>query len=225
MTHIAYSDTSSSHTAYGSKAAVPGNIDILIAGTSCVDYSNLNNEKKEITASGESGRTFFGMRGYVEKHRPPVVILENVCSAPWDDVVRLFKDIKYSAASMRLDTKNYYIPHTRTRGYMMALDRSSSKAPEQWVTRMNQMRREASVSLDAFLLPSDDTRIHHGREKLVRESYHGSTKKVGPDWGRCESRHQRARLEELLGSKRPLTNWGEGMCSRYFIEGRHANYP
>ena len=30
------------------------------------------------------------------------------------------------------------------------------------------------------------------------------------DWGRCESRHQRARAEEALGGKRPLTGWEEG---------------
>ena len=39
-------------TAYGRLVEVPGNIDVLIAGTSCVDYSNLNNEKKTIDAKG-----------------------------------------------------------------------------------------------------------------------------------------------------------------------------
>ena len=29
-------------TAYGSKQPVPGDVDLLVAGTSCVDYSNLN---------------------------------------------------------------------------------------------------------------------------------------------------------------------------------------
>ena len=33
-------------TAYGGLAAVQGECDLLVAGTSCVDYSNLNNEKK-----------------------------------------------------------------------------------------------------------------------------------------------------------------------------------
>ncbi|KAI0317160.1 hypothetical protein OF83DRAFT_1059143 [Amylostereum chailletii] len=199
------------HTAYGSKAAVPGNVDILIAGTSCVDYSNLNNEKKELDGGGESGRTFHGMLGYVTKHRPPIVILENVCSAPWARVVQKFESVKYSASWQRLDTKHYYIPHTRTRGYMMAVDRSSSKAPKQWMEKMAAMKRDASVSLDAFLLPSDDPRIHQAREKLVQESYNALDRRTGQtDWGRCESRHQRARLEEQLGTKRPLTNWGEG---------------
>ena len=39
-------------TAYGRMVEVPGEIDILVAGTSCVDYSNLNNEKKTIEGAG-----------------------------------------------------------------------------------------------------------------------------------------------------------------------------
>jgi site-specific DNA-cytosine methylase len=54
---------------------------MLVAGTSCVDYSNLNNQKQDIEAKGESGETFRGMLNWVKKHRPSLVILENVCGA------------------------------------------------------------------------------------------------------------------------------------------------
>ena len=37
-------------TAYGGLADVPGDCDILVAGTSCVDYSTLNNDKKGLDA-------------------------------------------------------------------------------------------------------------------------------------------------------------------------------
>ncbi|KAI0042198.1 hypothetical protein FA95DRAFT_1682698 [Auriscalpium vulgare] len=199
------------HTAYGAKAAVPGNVDMLIAGTSCVDYSNLNNEKKEIDGGGESGRTFHGMLNWVAKHRPPIVILENVCSAPWPNVIKKFESIQYSAQWMRLDTKYFYVPHTRTRGYLMAVNVKGSNLPKKWLDRMNSMKRDASATFDAFLLQSDDPRIHQARERLVQENYNALDRKTGrTDWGRCESRHQRARLEETLGPKRPLTNWDEG---------------
>ncbi len=103
------------HTAYGSMATVPGNVDvsprpsvyaelcfkILIAGTSCVDYSNLNNVQQDIEANGESGRTFRGMLQWVKKHQPPIVILENVCSAPWDKVVQYFAQVEYDAQFTR----------------------------------------------------------------------------------------------------------------------------
>lgn len=47
-------------TAYGALRDVPLDVDVLIAGTSCVDYSNLNNSKKELDELGESGQTFHG---------------------------------------------------------------------------------------------------------------------------------------------------------------------
>ncbi|KAF9530466.1 hypothetical protein CPB83DRAFT_810873 [Crepidotus variabilis] len=200
------------HTAYGALAPVPGDVDILIAGTSCVDYSNLNNQKQDIDAKGESGQTFRGMMSWVTQHRPPLVILENVCSAPWDRVQEYFEKQGYSAAYARVDTKAYYIPHTRTRVYLFAVNKKNSSIPDtwkQWVT--SKLKRPASSTLDAFLLPSDDPRIHQARQKLVQESFNGMDRRTGrTDWGRCESRHQRARLEEALGSKRPLTSWDEG---------------
>ncbi|TCD71750.1 hypothetical protein EIP91_005516 [Steccherinum ochraceum] len=198
-------------TAYGSLAPVPGDVDILIAGTSCVDYSNLNNEKQDLEDNGESGRTFRGMMSWVTNHRPPLVILENVCSAPWDRVVQKFEKNKYSAAHLRVDTKNFYIPHTRTRGYLLAVNQKGSDAPNEWVRTINNLRRPASSTLDAFLLPTDDPRIHQARQKLAQSAFNSADRRTGrTDWGRCESRHQRARLEEGLGAKRPLTSWDEG---------------
>ena len=45
---------------------VPGNVDVLIAGTSCVDYSNMNNKQKGIEEKGESGQvTRMRIRGYI----------------------------------------------------------------------------------------------------------------------------------------------------------------
>lgn len=74
------------------------------------------------------------------------------------------------------------------------------------------MQRPASTTLDEWLLPSDDPRIHHARQRLVQESYGALDRRTGrTDWNRCEIRHQRARLEEGLGLKRPLTGWDEGL--------------
>ncbi|KAH8043594.1 all-trans-retinol 13,14-reductase [Aureococcus anophagefferens] len=53
------------HTAFGALEDVPqdrDHFDVLIAGTSCVDYSNLNDHKKTLDQGGESGQTFYGMR-------------------------------------------------------------------------------------------------------------------------------------------------------------------
>lgn len=186
-------------------------MDLLVAGTSCVDYSNLNNEKKGIDAGGESGRTFHGMMSWVKNHRPPLVILENVCSAPWPNVKNYFERQDYSAEFVRLDTKQFYIPHTRTRVYLVAVDKRSSQLPAQWKNWVStKLKRPASSTLDAFLLPSDDLRIHQAREMLVQSGGMLESRSGRFDWTRCESRHARARLDESLGPKRPLTNWEEG---------------
>ncbi|KAI0372611.1 hypothetical protein BV20DRAFT_1119632 [Pilatotrama ljubarskyi] len=197
-------------TAYGALAPVPGDVDLLVAGTSCVDYSNLNNEKQDIDANGESGRTFRGMMSWVKNHRPPLVILENVCGAPWDRVVEYFARNGYSAEHLRVDTKTFYIPHTRTRVYLLAVDQKRSSMPDAWKAMIQKLRRPASSTLDAFLLPTDDPRIHQARQKLAAEAHTVGSTRGRTDWGRCESRHQRARLEEQLGTKRPLTSWEEG---------------
>lgn len=203
--------SSYSHTAYGALHPVPGDVDVLVAGTSCVDYSPLNVQKKKITEKGESGRTFFGMLDWVKQHRPPIVILENVCNAPWDDVVKFFADIQYSAKAQRLDTKEYYIPHTRTRGYLIAVNEENTDLADEAVAWVKDNKRKASSSIEAFLLPNDDPRIHEGRAKQVKEGYNASDRKGGrTDWTKCQSRHANCRIDELLGQRRPATRWAEG---------------
>ncbi|KAG8782771.1 hypothetical protein FRC16_002540, partial [Serendipita sp. 398] len=209
-------------TAYGALVPIPGNIDMLIAGTSCVDYSNLNTHQKAIDEGGESGNTFYGMLSYVKNHRPPIVILENVCSAPWDQICGEFEEIGYRARWLRLDTKGFYIPHTRTRGYLVAIESQRTKQrgatvsvkelTDDWVEGMKSyMQRPASCTLDSFLLPTDDPRIHEGRQRLAMETKTSAERRrKEPDWSRCEQRHARARAEEMLGNKRPLTKWEEG---------------
>ena len=105
-------------TAYGSNVPVPGGVDILIAGTSCKDASSLNNHKQDLRfGSGESTRTYRGMLGWVTKHRPGFVVLENVVGAPWRLMCSDFDEIGYQATySKNFDTKSYYCPQTRTRG-------------------------------------------------------------------------------------------------------------
>lgn len=99
---------------------MPGECDILIAGTSCVDYSTLNNDKKGLDAGGESGQTFKGMMDWVDRTQPPVVILENVCGAPWELICQRWKQHGYIATFCRMDSKFHFIPHTRTRVYLVA---------------------------------------------------------------------------------------------------------
>ncbi|KAI8849690.1 hypothetical protein BC829DRAFT_416581 [Chytridium lagenaria] len=202
-------------TAYGAKMPVPGEIDMLIAGTSCVDYSNLNNQKQTLDAKGESGETFRGMLRWVEKHRPPLVVLENVCSAPWDKIVKRFDTINYNARDVRADTKHYYIPHTRTRGYLLATPRCDileDDVVDEWADLVKSLRRMSSTPLEDYLIATDDPRIHRARDDLAKTK-DDSVKRGRTDWNRCQSRHSFQRLTEELGNGRPLTAWTEGGMS------------
>ncbi|BFZ58826.1 hypothetical protein PYCC9005_005891 [Savitreella phatthalungensis] len=198
-------------TAYGAKVKVPGDIDILIAGTSCVDFSNLNNSKQEIDGTGQSARTFGGMLRWVKKHRPTVVILENVLSAPWEkSVCPKFRAAGYDAEWLRVDTKSYYIPHTRQRGYMCAIDRGEKTLgetiPHKWRSLVQGMARPASSPIEAFLMAEDDPRTIKARTALAN----AQSSRNAIDWARCEVRHRNARFTEELGDRRPLTLWVEG---------------
>ncbi|KAL8287458.1 hypothetical protein RQP46_003316 [Phenoliferia psychrophenolica] len=215
------------HTAYGGLVPVPGDIDVLVAGTSCVDYSALNVNGKGIDDGGESGETFGGMLRYVNKHRPPIVILENVCKAPWKTVVTRFSEIGYDALDTRLDTKSYYIPHTRTRGYLIATLKvkgskglKSTNHAREWKNTMKYLERPASVSLEAFLLPTDDPRVSRARlSKSTVKLTKGGSKRAPPPWALCETRHARSRKEEELGQQRVLTKWVDGGGQPNPVEG------
>lgn len=69
-----------------------------------------------VTVHPTTGRTFFGMLDYAKKHQVRMIIIENVLKAPWNDVETIFDEAGYGARFVSLDTKKYYIPHTRTRG-------------------------------------------------------------------------------------------------------------
>lgn len=208
----------SSTTAYGAKITVPIDVDMLIAGTSCVDYSTLNNQKQEFEAKGESGETFRGMMRWVQRAQPTIVILENVCGAPWPKVAKDVEKAGYSASFSRFDTKNYYIPHTRMRVYLFAVREQGSRGErkaQKWLETVKGLQRPCSAPYDAFLLAADDPRIQIGRERLVKGD--SSRAKTVVEWAKCEARHARARLEEQLGNRRPLTNWSESECFLQYL--------
>jgi len=136
----------------------------------------------------------------------------------------MFAQIGYSATYLKLDTKDFYIPHTRQRGYLFAI-RMQPNNPKngrikldtrtkQWQTLVEQMKRKASATLDAFVLPDDDPRVLRGRARLTAESCcsadnNNSTRAGRTDWTKCETRHLAARSIEELGDQRPFTGWSD----------------
>jgi site-specific DNA-cytosine methylase len=186
----------------------------------------LNNGRIDLEARGESGDTFFAMRAYAQEYRPKIIILENVLNAPWCDanvkrpkrgIDFHMKEVGYSVRYVKMDTKDFYLPHTRVRGYMICVDNDLFKEPaeiEQMLSTfeglVKKFKRKASVPVEAMLLPADDPRVILTREELARggRGENGRIKLV--DWARCFNRHQDYRASLGLGQKHSLTEWVDG---------------
>ncbi|KAJ6028069.1 hypothetical protein N7540_003645 [Penicillium herquei] len=209
-------------TAYGSLDLIPGDLDILIAGTACVDYSMLNTSRPE-KGKGESASTFNGLLAYAEKYRPRLVICENVRGAPWDDFVDSWNEIDYSATYQLVDTKLYYLPHTRERGYLIAIDNRRmknlgfdiptvdsilSKAKELII----EFQRPCSSPTSQFLLGEDDRQLERVERDLLTR-IQSLTDHGEPNWLRYQVRHQELRNRMHTGDQRPISRSQPGGAS------------
>ncbi|PVH80633.1 hypothetical protein DL98DRAFT_571725 [Cadophora sp. DSE1049] len=212
-------------TSYGGKAKIPGDLDILIAGFCCDDFSTLNNHRKNLNEKGESGDTFFAVLEYVNRYRPKMVVLENVTSAPWvdakiknrqkkkgcDPIIGLdkhFQDLGYEVIFMKLDTKQHYLPHTRQRGYMLCILRDSfesvtalQKHAQSFLTLVNKLKRPASVPMEAMLLDFDSPLLCSTKRD------DGAKQRAAMPWAKCKLGHEQYVRAYGLGSRHPITGW------------------
>mmetsp|Transcript_10873 Transcript_10873/g.13316 ORF Transcript_10873/g.13316 Transcript_10873/m.13316 type:complete len:119 (+) Transcript_10873:434-790(+) len=108
------------------------------------------------------------MKDWIEKAQPPVVVLENIKGALWATKVKGMEKLGYQATFLRLDTKRYYMPHTRQWGYLFALRKdlgnalpSNGGVPLSRI--LNALRRRASTT---SCYPQQSLR--HPRSRLLR---------------------------------------------------------
>lgn len=206
-------------TAYGAKVPIPGDVDIVIAGTSCVDYSRLNNFRKVLDreSGGESSKTFFAVLDYCEQFRPAIVVLENTKFAQWDDMIAYMQLIGYETTGALLDTKDFILPHTRQRGYLLCFDKTKAspgglkRVNERFPDLMKAFRRLASSPVTDWISPDEVVRAkqHTTLDDALREY----------DWAQCKLRHVEYRRKLRLGIKRPFTEWDEGGSIRQPEQG------
>ncbi|KAF2195509.1 hypothetical protein K469DRAFT_649543 [Zopfia rhizophila CBS 207.26] len=194
--------TAGATTAYGAKIPIPGDLDMLIGGFVCRDLSRLNNRQKSLEAEGESGDTWNAMYNYTKVFRPSIVLIENVSAttAFWNTFKPRWDEIGYESEWLILDTKNYYLPQTRQRMYMVAIQRTQGQntaiAVGAWKDLMKTFQRQCSSPFEAFI--QDDLGSHlHG----LRTSE--------PSWDLCRLRYDRIRSDERLGIRRPISRWSE----------------
>ena len=216
--------------------AIPHDVDILIAGFPCVDFSTLNAKKKGMAEGGESGEVLHGILTYAKTHKPAVILLENVEHADWETIRGVWCDDQNYVRSMMTptaaarwliwdeshtgyyceyniyDTKQFYIPHTRRRGYMFLVRKSlvdphlSDTMLNTWLDLFEWMKRPASSSVGAFVLPDDDLNLQRSKVELSKTT----TIRSEVDWTLCTGRHQNYRKVKKLGTGRPITQWVEG---------------
>ncbi|KAI1921015.1 hypothetical protein LOZ12_001185 [Ophidiomyces ophidiicola] len=206
-------------TAFGSVRRVPTDPDLLVAGFSCVDFSQLNSHRKSLEEMGESGHTFFPILQYVKRCRPPLVILENVFGAPWSKIAEIYQKNGYHAYHASIDTKNFYLPQTRERGYLLCIDQKRLRTEASvgksgknslLARMMKHFERPASSPITDFLLKHDDPRLRVGINDI---SIQAARERQAVDWTRYKARHLAYRMENGLGDKRPLTRWQDnGTC-------------
>jgi site-specific DNA-cytosine methylase len=216
ITEITSSTDKKATTAYGARVEIPGNVDMVIAGTACVDFSKLNNQQKTLQERGESGDTFAAVLAYAKTYEPTMLVLENVLNAPWDEMLAEYEGIDYVSAGVLVDSKNYYLPQTRQRGYMVCIHKKKLDAcgidpavfKANFHDRMADFRRPVSSPLSSFILPNDDPLVTRASQSMMRQSVlDNSIRDV--DWAKCEIRHINYRRAEKLGIARPMTNWQE----------------
>lgn len=168
-------------------------------------------------STGESTVTFMAMLYYISKHRPKMVVLENVVGAPFDAICNFFLPIAgYMATFRSADTKEYYIPQTRQRGYVVALlentfGASEKKVLHDWEEGFVALRRGASAPVHDWLLSPHHPLTMRARqdesEKAITSGLNSSRENT---WDRSRVRHSRYRRQFGLGNGRPLTAWGLG---------------
>ncbi|KAF2722314.1 hypothetical protein K431DRAFT_284007 [Polychaeton citri CBS 116435] len=200
-------DVPKATTAYGAKVPVPTDVDIVIAGTSCVDFSRLNNKQKGLNDNGESAKTWEAVTAFNKAFRPAIVILENVLNADWDAMLACYEEMQYESAGVLVDTKHFYIPHTRQRGYMVCFDQSRQVNTEgmgkHWQALMEKFKRPASSPVTSFLETNDSANASHFKLAL------GDEPGREVDWTQCEITQMQYRQEKRLGTERPFTQWQE----------------
>ena len=122
----------------------------------------MNKTRKIDLINGESADTLKGILNYAKKYRPAIIILENVQGAPWktleavwqnsqsyfEDKVAQFDNVweqgdpAYVTRHVIVNSKDFYIPQTRNRGYMVLFDK----------TRCDELKLDAQKMLDDWEL-------------------------------------------------------------------------
>jgi site-specific DNA-cytosine methylase len=132
----------SSKTAGAVEVRQVPSVTLFVCGFSCTSISPLNPHSKQHRAAGfksssQTASTYQGQLKYIKKHRPLIVINENVESLNWassdtssegtptsmlDQVLQTYRRIGYKAMYKLTNPIHLGMPQSRPRYYIMAFD-------------------------------------------------------------------------------------------------------
>lgn len=121
-------------------------------------------------------------------------------------------DPGYSTFHVKLDSRKFYVPQTRTRGYMICVDRkalgraTADVTAQHWAQLLTSFARPASCSVQDFMLHDTDPRLQQLRYLAAGQHY----QRTESPWLKCEARYERYRWHKQLGNLRPMTQWVAG---------------
>ena len=142
----------------GAKRNVPSNIDVLIAGTECVDFSSLSSSRKALDdPDGKSGKTFWATQKLAKKDTPPIVILENGHLCPANEMKKAFEEIGYVAVHTKICSSHYLLPQSRKRAYFLFLHKDKARllpscTGDDWIETMERLgpKRQSAKTNDGI---------------------------------------------------------------------------
>ena len=108
-------------------------------------------------------------------------------------MLQYYRDIDYICEGVLVDTKDYYLPHTRQRGYMVCFDRTKLRdediAQGQWQKHMENFKRPASSPFSDFMMNTNDVELRN------RPQARDDDQQREVDWSACELRHVQYRAK------------------------------
>jgi hypothetical protein len=139
-----------------------------VAGTSSVDYSNQQSQKK--LKKRENPTNLLGYDGLTDHAQPPMVIMENVYGAP--SKVLLFEE-RITKPRFAIDTRDiFHIPANRILFCRQAAKQEQEQTGNFQGANMVSKDFEEMWQNYAFMLPQcDDPRVFRGRVDLIGREF------------------------------------------------------
>lgn len=161
-----------------------------------------------------STTTFAAAMNYICQRQPKIAIFENVENAPWESVQAYVLPLcGYASVIRKLDTKNYYLPQTRSRKYLVAFSHAffgvegAQELCNLFGDKVKGLERRYSSSVTDFLLPINSHELHRARNEM--ELACQSTREKDTDWSFSKARHAAFRRLMQLPDERPWIRWSE----------------